>query len=388
MGSRSGTPRRRLGRRERRTVAGAVLLDLAVSSLFAWGVFVPELSRDLRVSGSALTIVFSVGLVGFTAGVLGGGYAADLVSPRRLAVVSAFGAVCGLLGTAAAGSVAAVVVAFGVVLGLSTGMGYACAVRAAGTVAARRGLVLALVVSAYAGGTIVIAPVAAVLLDLVGRSGTFVVLAALTAVVLGTAAGLLSPDPPPCRSRTGRHGPVLTRNTVRLWMVFGLGSGPCLAAFGHAGELTTGARAAALGVSLLSAGNLAGRLLAGPVSDRIGRPRALHGNAALLVATCVVLATADHRPTVLAALLALGTQYGALSVLVPAATADTIAAERLGATYGAIFTGWGIAGLLAPLLTVQAAGRLGWDHAFLIFVVPALLTWVVVALPWRPSRDR
>ena len=54
----------------------------------------------------------------------------------------------------------AVVLAFGVLVGASSGLGYATAVRVAGTVASGRGLALGLVVSAYAVGSAVLAPVA------------------------------------------------------------------------------------------------------------------------------------------------------------------------------------------------------------------------------------
>ena len=53
-----------------RPIAGAVLLDLAVSPLFAWAVFTPRLSRELGVDQPALATVFSVGLAAFTVGVL------------------------------------------------------------------------------------------------------------------------------------------------------------------------------------------------------------------------------------------------------------------------------------------------------------------------------
>ena len=145
------------GMSTKRAIAGAVLLDLAVSPLFAWDVFTDSLRRDLGTDDTLLAGVFSVGLLTFMVGVLVGGRVADSVSPRRLALVTAGGVVFGLLGSVAATSVATMTVAFGVLVGGSTGLGYATAVRVAGTVRSRRGLALGLVVSAYAAGTAVLA---------------------------------------------------------------------------------------------------------------------------------------------------------------------------------------------------------------------------------------
>jgi len=333
---------------KKRVVVGAVLLDLAVSPLFAWDVFAASLRRDLGVDDALLASVFSVGLVAFMAGVLVGGRVADSVSPRLLALATAAGTVIGLLGSAAATSVATMILAFGVVLGGSTGLGYATAVRVAGTVQSGRGLALGLVVSAYAAGTAVLAPVAAALLVAVGRGWTFVLLAGALGGVLAAAAvlvpgGAAHTGTPRHRTRRRPSGPV-----VALWLAFGLGSAPALAAFAQAGQLAGAAGAVALAVTLLNAGNFVGRLVAGPLSDRVGRSAALHGNSALLLLVCLPLAVGASGPVALAALFLLGTQYGALSTLTPAATSDVVPSERFGTTYGLVFTGWGVAGRCWP----------------------------------------
>jgi MFS transporter, OFA family, oxalate/formate antiporter len=114
-----------------RLVIGAVLLDLAVSPLFVWDVFTESLRRDLATSDTLLASVFSVGLVAFTVAVLVGGRVADSVAPRRLALLTAVGTATGLLGSATATSVGTMMLTFGVLVGGSTGLGYATAVRLA-----------------------------------------------------------------------------------------------------------------------------------------------------------------------------------------------------------------------------------------------------------------
>jgi MFS family permease len=371
----------------RRAIVGAVLLDLAVSPLFAWNAFTDSLRHDLGADDTLLAGVFSVGLVAFMVGVLIGGRVADSVSPRRLALVTMGGAVAGLLGSAAATSVVTLTLAFGVLLGGSTGLGYATAVRVAGTVQSRRGLALGLVVSAYAAGTAVLAPMAAALLVAVGRGWTFVLLAGALGGVLAVAAVLVpghSADPHSERRRT-RLRP--SRPIVALWLAFGLGSAPALAAFAQAGELAGAPDAVALAVPLLNIGNFVGRLVAGPLSDRVGRSAALHGNSAALLLACLPLAVGSRGPVALFALLLLGTQYGALSALTPAATSDAVPGERFGSTYGLVFTGWGLAGLLAPVAAASFAAEVGYDGAYRSFLVVAALSWVCVATYTRLVRD-
>jgi len=365
---------------KRRALAGAVLLDLAVSPLFAWDVFTVSLRRDLGVGDAQLAGVFSVGLAAFMVGVLVGGRVADSVSPRRLALVTAGGTVLGLLGSAAAASLPTLILAFGILLGGSTGLGYATAVRVAGTVQSGRGLALGLVVSAYAVGTAVLAPVAAALFIAVGRSGTFVLLAVVLGGVLIAAAALVpgrAASPRQSRRRTRRARP--SRPVVALWLAFALSSAPALAAFAQAGNLAGTPSAVALAVTLLNVGNFVGRIVAGPLSDRVGRSTALHGSSALLLLACLPLAVGASGPIALVALFLLGTQYGAISTLIPAATADVVPSEQFGSTYGLVFTGWGIAGLLAPVAAATLAAQIGYDGVYLSFLVIAVLAWACVA---------
>jgi MFS family permease len=376
---------------KRRALTGAVLLDLAVSPLFAWDVFTESLRQDLGAGHTLLAGVFSVGLLTFMLGVLAGGRAADAHSPRRLALVALVGVVLGLLGSAVASSALVLFMTFGVLVGGSTGLGYATAVRVAGTVTTRRGLALGLVVSAYAAGTAVLAPVASVLLEAFGRSWTFVVLAGAVGVLLAFAAAFVPGTRPASVPRSDRGAPQRARpsaTVVALWLAFGLGSAPALAAFAQASNLTGDVVTVTVAVALLNVGSFAGRLVAGPLSDRIGRRAALHANSGLLVLACVPLALGTSSPLLVVALLLLGTQYGALSTLIPAATSDVVPAERFGTTYGLVFTGWGIAGLLAPVAAARLATVIGYGGVYGAFLVVAALSWASAGTYARLATSR
>jgi MFS transporter, OFA family, oxalate/formate antiporter len=376
-----------------RAIAGAVLLDLAISPLFAWDVFTDDLGDELGLGASALAGVFSLALAAYTVAVLLGGRAADVHPPRRLAVAVALGCVAGLLGCAVAPSGTVLVLGFAT-FAASTGTGYVVAIRVAGTIARRRGLAVGLVVSAYAGGTVVVAPLAAALLDHVGRGWTFTLLAAGIGALVLAAAALVPATKPPPSPATARTGPRTARPTrpsygrtvPALWAVFALGSAPGLAAFGNAGDLA-GPQVVGLAIPLLSVGNFAGRLVAGPASDRIGRPLSLHLDAAVLVLTCGLLAADGGAGAVATALFVLGMQYGALSVLVPAATADAVAPERFGTSFGRVFTGLGCAGLAAPVAAAVCADLVGWQATYLGFAGLAFLAWVTLACS-TPGRLR
>lgn len=332
-----------------------------------------------------LSSVFAVGLAAFTLGVLLGGRLADAIAPRLLALVTAGGVVAGLGTAAFAPSLAVLLIGFGVVLGGATGIGYATAVRVAGTVSARRGRTVALVVSAYAAGAVVLAPIAAGLLATIGRAGMFVTLAAGLGVALLCAAALLPAASPGCAHSAPAipapppHGAPVPA----LWLMFSLGSLPALVVFAHANAFIRSTTLVVVAVALLNAGNFFGRLVAGPIADAVGHRTAIHGAAALLGAA--TLALLPSQPWVaLPALFALGSQYGALSVLTPVATADTVPAARFGTTYGLVFSGWGVAGLAGPVAAALLAAHAGHQAVVWALVGVAVIAWC--AAGWATRR--
>ena len=405
---------------------GAVLLDFSVSPLFLWDTFSASLSRELHTPAPELGFAYSVGLAAFTAGVLIGGRLADAVAPRRLALVTGGGVVAGLGVTAVAPSLPVLGLGFGIVLGGATGIGYATAVRVAGTVSTRRGGTVAIVVSAYAAGAVVLAPVVDILLNVLGRTGMFISLAALLGVLV-TCSGFLLPafggppgrrlgegppgrrlgeGPPGRRLGEGPPGRRLGEGPpgrrlgeaprgraassgiaavlpyrvpiLALWTMFLLGSAPALIAFGHAGQFARAPELTVVAVLLLNAGNFAGRLIAGPVADRIGHTPTLHITAGVLVAACAVLAVTDHPTILLSALLVLGLQYGAVSVLTPVAVAGPVPADRFGTAYGIVFSGWGLVGFAGPVAAAWLATAASYPAVAGVLIGVAVLFWGAV----------
>lgn len=165
--------------------------------------------------------------------------------------------------------------------------------------------------------------------------------------------------------------------------MFGLGSLPALVAFGHAGGLARSPEIVVIAVVLLNAGNLSGRLVAGPVADRIGHVPALRGTAVALLLALLLMVVSAHPAATLTGLLVLGAQYGAVSVLVPMVVADAVPAERFGTAYGLVFSGWGIAGLLGPVAAGWIATSVGYPTVATGLVGIGLLfgvaTWVTTS---------
>lgn len=367
-----------------RQVLAGTTANLAVGTLFAWSLVAEDAASDVGLSGDAAAAVFAGAIVVFTVVVLGTGAVERRHGPRRRLYAAAVAGGGGLLIAATADGPLALWSGIAVLFGLANGLAYGVATAlAARAPAPRRGSATGVVVAAYAAGPVVLGFTAPPVLRAFGWRPALIGLGLIVAGLLTLAARLAPVGGGVRRSRPERVERVPLGVVVLLWLVFAGGTAPGLMLFAHAApfaeDLKLSSQAAGLAVSALAAGNLTGRLLAGWWSDRIGRLPALAaalGTAAVSVGGLVASAA---PVVVLAAFLGTGLAYGAVSSLVPAATADRVGAEAFSIAYGRIFTGWGFAGLFAPvagghILQLQA------DHPGVLGLVAAPLIPAVVAL--------
>ena len=116
-------------------------------------------------------------------------------------------------------------------------------------------------------------------------------------------------------------------------------------------------------VTIMAIGNAGGRILAGILSDRIGRRWTLM--LVLLIQAvsmfiCIpVMASKDMAAVVIVLVAALiGANYGAnLSALPSTYAKDLWGLKSFGMNYGVLFTAWGVGGLVLPRLQQMLAGR-------------------------------
>lgn len=351
-----------------RPVLAGVVANLAAGTLFAWSLVAQPAAEAVGASRGGAAGVFASAIVVFAAVLLALGPLQRRAGPRRLLAVAAALGGGGLLLASAAQHPLVLWTGVALLFGTANGLAYGISVGLAARVgAARRGTATGLVVSAYAAGPVLLGLIGPQVLDAVGWRSCLAGLAAVVTVLL-VGAALLAPRGSPDGHRRSRPGPLPRRDVALLWVVFAGGTAPGLLLFAHAatvaGDRQLSPQAAGLAVSSLAAGNLIGRLVGGAWSDRIGRLPALALALTTGATALALLAGPRWSSAVLAGFLGTGLAYGAVSALAPAATADRVEAGVFPTAYAVVFTGWGCAGLLAPLaggpLVRSAAQDPGW----------------------------
>ncbi len=391
-------------------VLGGVLMNLALGSLYAWSVFVIPLEKEFGWKRAQTSWVFTIAIVAFAATFVVAGRIQDLRGPRICAAIG--GVLVGLgFGLASlTSSLLFLYVAFGLIVGIGNGFGYATPVPVGSKwFPDRRGLVVGLMVGGYGAGSAVFGPVASALIDSVGWRTTFRILGALFFVMTMIGTWLLRNPPAGYRppgwnpQSTGGAQPaardMATAEVLRtptfyaLWLAYCLGTTAGLMTISQlvpfARTAGLGAAAATLAIPVGALGNAGGRILSGWLSDKLGRLATLR--VMILLSALAMPALFQWRqhpvwfyPLVAAVYWCYGTQ---LSVFA-STTADFYGTRHLGLNYGALFTAWGIAGILGPMIGARVFDAFGdYRYAFYAAAILACLAFASLAFARAPRRD-
>jgi nitrate/nitrite transporter NarK len=151
-----------------------------------------------------------------------------------------------------------------------------------------------------------------------------------------------------------------------LWICYFIGAGAGLMVIGFASGLAKKSMGelAFLAVAIMAVGNAAGRIVAGIVSDKIGRRQTLFlclcFQAALMFGG-LWLTQGAHPSAVMIVLLAtfIGFNYGTNLSLFPAIAKDLYGLKSFGLNYGFLFTAWGVGGFVLARVSQMLSTKYG-----------------------------
>ena len=160
-----------------------------------------------------------------------------------------------------------------------------------------------------------------------------------------------------------------TPQFYELWVMYAINAGAGLMIVGQLATLVKDLTKTDKGfivVALLALGNAGGRLLAGTLSDKMGRVRTLQIFTVLQAVFMFITPQFSNFTLVTLCAMAIGMNYGSNLALFPAFTKDFFGLKNFGINYGFVFTAWGIGSLMALLA--------GWMKGKYLVYNPALYT--------------
>jgi OFA family oxalate/formate antiporter-like MFS transporter len=398
-----------VGRNRWTVVLGGLIVQIVLGTVYAFSVFIKPLEAEFGWDRATTQWAFSFALASFAIVMIPAGRLQDRIGPRRVATIGGI-----LLGLSFILSALLLdgdhpwilYITYGIVGGAGIGFAYVCPIAASTKwYPEKKGLIAGLAVAGFGAGALFFAGPASTLLlppaqetDAIGLSqilsiglgitrgggfgigwkAFFVLHGVLCAAGVVLGAMLLRNPPqgwkpqgwmPPPETKQSRvdvdwRDMLNTPLACMLWLTFIFGATSGLMAIGQwkpmMGTILQGQTFAPnwMGgfgrfvepVGVLAIFNAVGRIFWGKVSDIIDRPRAMMMMFLAQGMAFMMLPSVDSAFTIFLASAWVGLNFGGIFALFPSATSDYFGPKHLGVNYGWIFTAYGVAGILGPVV--------------------------------------
>lgn len=376
-------------------VAAAFLSSFVVFGVvYSFGVFLQPIATEFHADPTATSAFFSITSVIYYALGAFAGRAADRFGPR--AIVGAGAAILGLgLGlTALADQIWVGYLTYG----LGVGIGGACCyvpplASVGGWFVKRRNTALGVAAAGTGAGTMAVPPIAAALIHHFGWRLTDLILGAAAAIILSCCAVMVRPPPIAGRADVARRRLrhlFRRREFLLLYVSWALATTALFVPFvflpAFARDHGASEIAAAALVSLIGGTSIAGRLVLGPIGDRVGVLRLFKITTLMMAISYAIWLFSSSYLWLAVFAVVLGTGYGSRIAAVPAVLIEFLGVDNLGTTLGAFFTATGLAALLGPPLAGIAVDLSGSYYGGILFAlaVGILGFAAIAALPSEP----
>jgi MFS family permease len=376
-------------------------------SAYTFSAFVGSLQQDFAASRGSVSLVFSLaGFLYFGLGIVSGPLA-DRFGSRRLALIGMILTGAGLALAGVARSLAEVYAAYGLGIGLGVGCSYVPAIGAVQRwFVRRRGFASGIAVSGIGVGTLVMPPLAALLIAALGWRDAYLALGLLAALVGGGTALLIENDPrdrglgpdgdlPQAGSSAARAHGASVREAVTSRRFLGLYAACLICSFGlfvpfvhlvpYALDHGIAQASAVLLLGIIGVGSTAGRFFLGGLADRLGRRLALLAMFVGMALALAVWAASTGFWALAAFAFAYGVFYGGFVALLPALVMDYFGGRNVSGIIGILYTSVAFGTLIGP----SAAGFAfdishSYRLAILASVAANLLAATIMAATSKP----
>lgn len=386
-------------------------INLALGILYTWSIFKDAIKQSIETGGegsfkwdlASLNDPYAVCCIVFAFAMILAGKCQDKFGPRITAFIGGLLVGIGFIWISTTTDYTSWILGFGLLGGTGIGFGYSAATPPAlkWFPPAKTGLIAGLVVSGFGLASVYIAPLSQYLLGIWGLQKAMlffgiaflIVVCLLSMMLVNPPAGYV----PEGSDSLSTQGPLKTDKNVKplemmktgtfyiIWLIYFIGAGAGLMVIGSVAGMAKQSMGnlAFIAVAIMAIGNAAGRIIAGILSDKIGRRATLASMLlfqTILMVIAIPVVGSDHSNALLLVLLAtfIGFNYGTNLSLFPSLTKDNWGLQHFGINYGIVFTAWGVGGfVMGRLSQMLRAGTNSYTYSFL---TAAILLAIGVAL--------
>jgi len=376
-------------------VIGAILIQLALGTIYSWGTLTIFVSPYLNEIREVTVYIFGVGLLSFAITMIFAGQLQQKYGPRNIAILGGILIGIGVILSAFMTSFIGLLITYGIIFGAGIGFGYVCPIASAGKwFPDKKGFINGIAVAGFGAGSFIFNYVIKALANPTNLETNdplflttispnipimFIILGIIYLIlVIGGAMALSNPPegwsppnwtPPPPSEESGISGIEFKRKqTIKLpqfwmlWTAFVLSAMSGLMVIGSYAsfaktENTIGDFIYLIGTadfvligSLAALFNGLGRIVWGQLSDKITYKRSMLVMFSIQAILMFIYFTTNiNEIYFLIMTCAIYFCFGGNFSLFPTATADLFGSKNLGPNYGIVFTAYGVAGFIGAV---------------------------------------
>lgn len=353
-----------------------LLAMMTMGVIYSFSVFFGYILATFEQSHANTSIVFGLQSIVTFGGAAVLGIVIDRYGARRLLPVAGVLVVSGLVGASRLGSFHGVAVSYGVVAAAGFAITYVVAFASVPRwFERRRGMATGIATTGSGVGILAMPPFASVLINEFGWRNAYLGLAGMFLLVLLVGIlvirdrpgdldlapstefedGIPSSDTRGWRQQLDEIRAIVTTRAFQFVILgFFFAYVPTYVLLVYLVEFTAtvgvARRVGVLGISIIGAMNIGGKLLAGPVADRTGTARTITACAGLMGVATMSLAVLHVPWSILGLAFVFGLGYGGISALLSPIIADLFGTLDLNALFGVSSIAFAIAGSVVPYL--------------------------------------
>ena len=323
---------------------------------YSFGVFLKPIALEFHASHATMSALFStITVLSFFLAPLTGDIA-DRHGPRPVVATAAVLIGTGLVLTAHVHYFPLIFLTYGCGLGAAVACAYIPCVAAVGEwFKVHRDIALGISISGIGCGTLVAAPVSAMLIERYGWRTAFEIFGWISAALLLLCAALLARPPIVGeKKKFDIAGKVRTPAFAFLYISLVFAGIAVYVSFvflpAFAADIGASRVAGAALIGYIGAASVVGRLGLDALAPRFGLLTMYQVAYAMLLVSFALWLTAHSYAALVAFGLVMGVGYGGVAAMAPAVAANLFGVEGLGELLGILFTGFGVACLIGPPL--------------------------------------
>ncbi|MBO1626099.1 MULTISPECIES: L-lactate MFS transporter [Bacillus] len=379
-------------------VLGTVIVQMGLGTIYTWSLFNQPLVSKYGWGLNAVAITFSITSLSLAFSTLFASKLQEKWGLRKLIMIAGLALGIGLMLSSQASSLVMLYVLAGVVVGYADGTAYITSLsNLIKWFPERKGLIAGISVSAYGTGSLIFKYINAMLIDSVGVSQAFIYWGLIVTAMIVIGACLIH--------QAAEQGAVHETNskdyttkemlgTKEVYLLFIMLFTSCMSGLYLIGMVKDigvqlvglSATTAANAVAMVAIFNTVGRIILGPLSDKIGRLKIVTGTFVVMAMSVFVLSFVDLNYGIYFVCVAsVAFCFGGNITIFPAIVGDFFGMKHHSKNYGIVYQGFGFGALAGSFIGAILGG---FKPTFMVIGVLCVVSFIIAVLIQAPNQKK